>query len=155
MGVVDTLSRVISPYLIQCKGLKWYRDVAELFIDISIYNLFVLWKKINNVNEIHLGFRQKLIEEIISFHSFGQHATQTGSHNHPNPLRLAERHFIRRISQKGEGRLRRNCVRCTTMGKRVASMYYCPSCNVALCVDERFEIYHRKNKHYFHNIWWQ
>ena len=30
------------------------------------------------------------------------------------------------------------------MGKRVASMYYCPSCNVGLCVDECFEVYHTK-----------
>ena len=130
--------------MIQHKGLKWYRKVAELFIDISIYNSFVLWKQLNNVDETHLGFRQKLIEEIITYHSFGQQATQTGSHNRPNPLRLTEHHFIRRISQKGEGRLRRNCVKCTTMGKRVASMYYCPSCNVGLCADECFEVYHTK-----------
>ena len=74
MGGVDTLSRVIYPYSIQRKGLKWYRKVAELFIDINIYNSFVLWKKINNVDGTHLGFRQKLINEIISFHSFGQQA---------------------------------------------------------------------------------
>ena len=72
MGGVDTLSRVLNPYLIQHKGLKWYRKVAELFIDISIYNSFVLWKQLNNVDETHLGFRQKLIEEIITYHSFGQ-----------------------------------------------------------------------------------
>ena len=70
--------------------------------------------------------------------------TQTGSHNHPNPLRLTECHFIGRIAQKGEGRMRRNCVRCTTIGKRVATMYCCPSCNVALCVDDCFEMYHTK-----------
>ena len=145
MGGVDTLSRVLNPYLIQRKGLKWYRKVAELFIDISIHNSFILYKKLNhNLNITNLTFRQKLIEEIISFHLFGQQAVQTGSHNHPNPLRLTERHFIRRISQKGGARVRRNCARCTTMGKRVVSIYYCPSCNVTLCVEKCFEIYHRK-----------
>ena len=145
MGGVDTLSRVINPYLIQRKGLKWYRKIAELFIDICIYNSFVLWQKLNNnINLTHLAFRNKLIEEIISFHLFGQQAFQTGSHNRPNPMRLTERHFIRRIPQKNGGRIRRNCIRCTTMGKRVASMYYCPSCNVTLCVDECFEVYHTK-----------
>ena len=112
MGGVDTLIRVLNPYLIQRKGLKWYRKVAELLIDISIYNSFILYKKLNhNLNITNLTFRQKLIEEIISFHLFGQQAVQTGSYNHSNPLRLTERHFIRRISQKGGARVRRNCVR--------------------------------------------
>ena len=81
MGGVYTLSRVLNPYLIQRKCLKWCRKIAELFIDISIYNSFVLWKKLNNniTNQTHLTFRQ--IEEIISYHLFGQQAVQTGSHN--------------------------------------------------------------------------
>ena len=76
MGGVDTLSRVINPYSIQLKGLKWYRKVAELFIDVSIYNAFVIWQNLNGVGT-HLDFRKKLVDEIISFHSFGTQAPQT------------------------------------------------------------------------------
>ena len=59
MGGVDTLSGVINPYSIQLKGLKWYRKVAELFIDISIYNSFVIWQNLNRVIGTHLDFRKK------------------------------------------------------------------------------------------------
>jgi len=47
MGGVDTLSRVIIPFSVQRKGLKWYRKLAELFIDISVYNAYILWKKLH------------------------------------------------------------------------------------------------------------
>ena len=51
MGGVDTLSRVIKPYSIQKRGLKWYRKIGELFIDITLYNAFIVWKKLNPNNK--------------------------------------------------------------------------------------------------------
>ena len=42
MGGVDTLSRNLDPYSCQRKTLKWYRKLAELFIDITIYNSYVI-----------------------------------------------------------------------------------------------------------------
>ena len=65
MGGVDTLSRVIYPYSIQLNGLKWYRKVAELFIDISVYNSLVIWQNLNGAVGTHLQFRKKLVDEII------------------------------------------------------------------------------------------
>ena len=153
MGGVDTLSRVINPYSIQLKGLKWYRKVAELFIDISIYNSFVIWQNLNGVIGTHLDFRKKLVDEIISFHSFGTQAPQTGPpYQHLNPLRLSGSHFIRRLNPNGGKRsTRRDCVRCKAMNLplRVLTMYHCQSCNVPLCVDECFELYHTRK--IYHN----
>ena len=69
MGRVDTLSRVIKPYSIQKRGLKWYRKIGELFIDISMYNAFILWKKLNPTRkESNYQFRMALIKQIITFH---------------------------------------------------------------------------------------
>ena len=42
MGGVDNLSRVINPYKMQRKGRNWYRKLVELFIEIAVYNSFVL-----------------------------------------------------------------------------------------------------------------
>ena len=40
---VDLLSCVIVPYSIQQKGgNKWYRKIAELFVELSVYNAFVV-----------------------------------------------------------------------------------------------------------------
>ena len=44
MGGVDTLSRVIVPYTCQRRGVKWYRKLAELFLEISVYNSFCIWQ---------------------------------------------------------------------------------------------------------------
>ena len=43
MGGVDLVSRVLIPYSSQRRGVKWYRKIAELFLDISVYNSFILW----------------------------------------------------------------------------------------------------------------
>ena len=61
MGGVDTLSHVIKPNSIQKHGLKWYRKIGELFIDISMYNAFILWKQLNPTRkESNYAFRFKI-----------------------------------------------------------------------------------------------
>ena len=73
MGEVDTLSRVLIPYSSQRRGIKWYRKIAELFVDICVYNSYILWKKLNPDQSRfdHLRFRKQLIKELITFHSYG------------------------------------------------------------------------------------
>ena len=82
MGGIDNLSKVLDPYSYQRKSLKWYRKIAELFLDVPIYNSFVVWRELNNYNDTHLNFRLKLITEIISWHSYtkgknNRHGPQT------------------------------------------------------------------------------
>ena len=145
MGGVDTLSRVLNPYSIQRKGIKWYRKLWELFVDIAVYNSFVVWCKLNYSDITHLTFRQNLMKEITSFHLYGHQQRQTGAHQHDNSMRLLEHHFIRKIPQhQGGKRVRRKCVRCNMLGKRVDTMYFCPKCDVGLCVDVCFEVYHTR-----------
>ena len=55
MGGVDNLSRVLDPYCCQRKSLKWYRKIAELFLDVSIYNSFVVWRELNDSKDTHLN----------------------------------------------------------------------------------------------------
>ena len=45
MGGVENLIRVIVPYCVQRKGMKWYRKIAALFIELAIYNTYIVWKK--------------------------------------------------------------------------------------------------------------
>ena len=67
MGGVDLLSRVIVPYPIQLKDAnRWYRKIAELFIELSIYNAFILWKKLNNSTKTQLIFREEFIQEMFA-----------------------------------------------------------------------------------------
>jgi len=40
MGGVDNLSRV---WYHTCWGAKWYRKLAEIFIDFAIYNSYIVY----------------------------------------------------------------------------------------------------------------
>ena len=94
MGGVDTLSRVFIPYSSQQRGIKWYRKIAELFVDICVYNSYILWKKLDpdQSRSDHLRFRKQL-----TFHSYGAtKQNKTGKKNSDeNPLHLTDRHFLR------------------------------------------------------------
>ena len=97
---IDNLSRVLNPYSCQRKTVKWYRKIAELFLDISVYNSFVVWRELNESKDTHLDFRIKLIYEIITCHSYTKGKNNRhGPRHHKQPLRLVERHFIRQMSQ--------------------------------------------------------
>ena len=149
MGGVDTLSRVIIPYNSQRRGLKWYRKLAELFIEISCYNSFILWKKLNPGSKVdNLRFRKMLIDELVTFYSYGSKSYQTGRLNvSGNPLRLTERHFIAsfpNVSSKKKYPQSR-CVVCAALNKRKDSRYWCPICKVGLCIDNCFKVYHTRD----------
>ena len=115
MGGVDLLSRVIIPYSLQRRGVKWYRKIGELLIDIAIYNSFVIYKKLNqnNATKDHLKFRLELIEELILHHLHGGAPAQTGpnlSGVNQNLVRLVERHFISQVpSTPGKARAQKMC----------------------------------------------
>ena len=150
MGGVDTLSRVIKPYSIQKRGLKWYRKIGELFIDIAIYNAFIIWKKLNpQRKDTNLDFRMELIKTIIQFHMNKEPSNpgrgETPAVQNLDPLRLIERHFPSAKSQQ-LGRKKSKCVLCNMNGIRKEVIYECRRCNKALCIIPCFEIYHtRKN----------
>ena len=148
MAGVDLVSRVIIPYNSQRRGVKWYRKLAELFVETTVYNSFIVYKKLNpnDKSTTHLLFRQKLVEELVQFHLFGSRNPQTGRNATgvtDNPLRLIERHFIHNLpSTQSKVRAQRKCVRCTKLGIRRDTRFWCHQCNVALCFHECFEVYH-------------
>ena len=103
MGGVDLVRRVLIPYSSQRRGVKWHRKIAELYLDISVYNSFILWKKMDpdKQNVDHLSYRKLLIKEINVFHTFGGQSQVTGPNPHTtkaNLIRLTERHFISQLS---------------------------------------------------------
>ena len=146
MGGVDTLSRVITPYSVQRKGLKWYRKIGELFFDVCIYNSYVVWKKVNKSGISHLAYRQMLIKTIVMIHLQEKAPDQPGRgepiNNLHKPLRLVERHFPS-VKPHTKGRSKRSrCIRCNQMGVRKDVTLECRKCEVSLCITPCFEMYH-------------
>ena len=150
MGGVDLVSRVLILYSSQKRGVKWYRKIAEFYLDISVYNSFILWKKMNPDKQSvdHLRYRKMLIEEIIMFHAFCGQSQSTGPYpdtTKANLIRLTERHFISQLpSTNNKARAQRKCIRCTKLGFRKNTRFWCVTCRVAFCFNECFEVYHTK-----------
>ena len=147
MGGVDLLSRVVIPYSSQRRGVKWYRKLAELFLDISMYNSFLVYKKISvdDVIDTHLKFKLDVIEELITRHHHGATPPNSGPNAGPNLLRLVERHFHALIPATiKKQNAQKRCHRCTKRNIRRDTRYYCPDCNVPLCFEPCFKIYHTK-----------
>ena len=147
MGGVDLLSRVLKPYITQRRGIKWFRKIAELLLDMSIYNAFIVFKKLNPQKRIdHLTFRLDLAEQLIQTHLHGYrpplgNKSAPGEHN--NLVRLVEKHFITKLpATPHKRRAQRACVRCTKIGRRRDTRYWCMQCGVALCLENCFQVYH-------------
>ena len=58
-----------------------------------------------------------------------------------NPMRLTERHFPSFYKPRNKN-LKRRCVVCSRNDKRSDSRYECNECDVGLCIDPCFKIYH-------------
>ena len=82
------------------------------------------------------------------FHASGGSSYSAGPNPDPsqgNFARLVEGHFISQIpSTKNKARAQRKCVRCTKLGIRRDTRYWYRKCNVGLCLNKCFEIYHTK-----------
>ena len=107
MGGVDTFSHVLILYSSQLQGTKWYHQIAELFVDICVYNSYILWEELNpDESQVdHLRFRKQIINELITFHSYGatKQSSKTSKKNSAkNPLHLTDRHFHRTYPKSGK-----------------------------------------------------
>ena len=147
MGGENLVSWVLIPYSSQRRGVKWYRKLAKLYIYIAVYNSFIIYKKLNGGSKIdHFNFLKMLIEELIMFHASGGSSYSTGPNLEPsqeNFVRLVERQFISQIpSTVSKPKAQRKCVRYTKLGIRRDTRFWSRKCNVALCLNKCFEIYH-------------
>jgi len=58
---------------------------------------------------------------------------------------FTERHFLRKVAPKtGKSKPQRRYVSCSKHGKKKTSVYCCQICDVGLCLEECFELYHTK-----------
>ena len=118
MGGVDLVSLVLIPYPSQRRGVKWYHKLAELYIDVAVYNSFIIYKKLMVGSKIdHFNFQKMLIEELIMFHASGGLPYSTGPNPDPSQGNFVKLHFSDSLNSK-QTKVQRKCVRCTKVGIR-------------------------------------
>lgn len=150
MGGVDRMDQHLTSYpIIKKRGKKYYKKIFFHLLDISVWNAFVLYQK-NGGKYSHLNYRLDLVDRLIE--KYGSvNKTKGRPGILPNPLRLTERHFLD-IIPSNEKKLRptRQCFVCCSKrndnGKRIRkeTRYFCPDCDVGLCLSPCFKIYHTK-----------
>ena len=151
MGGVDRVDQHLSNYpIVRKRGKKYYKKMFFHLSEQALWNAFVLYTK--QVGPIsNLEFRLLLIDEYVEMYHDPQYSSKGGSPSKSNPLRFTEP--IPSTGKKSAPTKR--CVVCCSkqneMGKKIRreSRYYCPDCNVGLCLTPCFKTYHTKFNFYF------
>lgn len=152
MGGVDRSDQELSYYeTIRKQQKKYYKKIFRHLMDKALFNAFVIYKKISkNSKKSFLDFRLEIIEEI--FEKNLQHPSRQNQ-GEANISRLVDRHFISHIPPNPiKKEPRRRCVVCCSKmdknGKKVRkeTRTWCNDCNVGLCMEPCFKIYHTQKK---------
>jgi hypothetical protein len=135
---------------IECvrKSFKWYKKFFFHLLDITLLNSHALYKVKTRKNVTLADFQLALIREIFqNFHTPRSTSKSGRSVSGDQPRRLTERHFpIPVPPTPSKAKPARKCHVCanTTKGpqKRKDNKVMCAQCDVSLCLNPCFSIYH-------------
>ena len=82
----SNLSQVMVFYAITHKRLKWYCKTVEVFWKLTLYNYYIIWKKLKHSNQDQLIYCITLVKEIFTLNSFSPQAYNPGP---SRPLKVA------------------------------------------------------------------
>lgn len=144
MGGVDRNDQMKSYYMIPVAGKKWWSRIFYDLIDRAIYNSFVLYQESPHCPSINLKkFRIDLAKQLVgNFCSRGKRGRP--SDEGPQLARYIERHFpdFLPLNESGK-RKERRCKVCYDRGIVKKTSYFCPDCDVGLCVAPCFRVFHQ------------
>lgn len=146
MGAVDRMDQLLQPYSATRKTMKWYRKLAIHFIQVSMLNAFVLYKRAKGGDKSYLQFQHDVVKSMISH----ERPCEVQDEVDDDGVRLLERHFIIHIppTEKKHNPMKR-CRVCHVNGIRRESRFHCNKCPTkpGLCIDRCFERYHTQDNY--------
>ena len=132
MSGIDRSDQMIAYYSTPRKTVRWYRKIFFHLIDLSIWNGFYIYQKVNGPNTRLLEFREKVIMSLI-----GEKTSRTESKS----ITLEIFHFLEPNppTEKDKSAMLR-CRQC----KKRKTRYFCSVCEIkpGLCVHPCFKDYH-------------
>lgn len=155
MGGVDRVDQHLSDYALPRKrGKKYYKKLFFHLLDLALWNSFVMYKK-SHGTKTALQYRMEVIRLMFEKY-YRPDANVSIRVGRPstvqNPTRLTGRHFPEYIpATDKKANPTRVCALCAKVrdakGKKIRkeSRYYCPNCNVPLCIVPCFRVYHTKH----------
>jgi len=132
---VDTIDQLHANYSIGRKSKKWWPRLEWWLIDMCIINAYSLYQQIQQVQISQLEFRQELMQQLVETHR--QERSRIGRPPSIPHSQQQQSHWPQHTNRE------RDCVYCGHQpGSRRQSRIQCKLCNVHLCIDPCFELYH-------------
>ncbi|XP_068085205.1 piggyBac transposable element-derived protein 4-like [Anabrus simplex] len=148
MGGVDLKDQLLHMFLVERKRTtKWYIKLFKRLLNATVLNSLIIFRQATGTSIEQLSYRIQLVEGLFTKYArTGGERNIQGRRASDNTVpRLQERHFIRKLAPKSEkSKPQRRCVVCSKHGKKKTSVYCCQECDVGLCLEECFELYHTK-----------
>lgn len=143
MGGVDLSDAFLSAYPCARKRMKkYYIKQFRHILDMSVLNAHILYKKMGG-SMPRLGFILSLVDRLVGKYRVHTEKRLGRPSLTDTPLRLSERHFLRRIPPTPKKEYpQRKCHVCHAKGSRRDTSYMCVKCDKGLCITPCFETYH-------------
>ncbi|GFX07117.1 piggyBac transposable element-derived protein 4 [Trichonephila clavipes] len=144
---------VLITYAPKTRREVLYQNFHRQFLDQSLWNVYVLYKKKNPTHNIKLlEFRLRIVEESIQKYSDRDNCSGPGRPSSTlNPVRLTARYFAsyippNPIKKSLEDNVLFAVQEKMQMGKKILkeTRIWCKDCEVGLCLETCFELYHTK-----------
>ena len=134
-GGVDTVDQLHGYYAMGRKSKKNWPSLAWWLMDMCVVNAYRLYCLQTNRQISQLHFRMNLIEQLAA--AYPPHYGHLQQPPPVGPWMPVGTHYPERV------RTRRDCKHCSEgRNRRVRTNIVCDLCNVHLCVDPCFKLYH-------------
>ena len=151
MGGVDLSDQLLTYYSFLQKTGKWWRKLWVHMLNMLVLNVYILNKKFGERKLSNSDYREYIAEYLIC--QSNRTYTCVDTDNFQQCDRLVGRHWPMKLERKAMGQIvpRRCNVCCVGLKgkmltgrekKKKSTSYKCQQCNVPLCIDLCFRIYH-------------
>jgi hypothetical protein len=137
-GGVDTMDQLRGNYAIGRKSMKWWPQLVWWAIDMCILNAYSLYNQQQQAKISQLQFREQLMQQLVE-----QYPQERARISRPSraPMPDNQQQHWPVHSEKRE-----DCVYCSSRSEeRHRSRIRCSICDVALCVDPCFKLFHTQH----------
>ena len=146
MGGVDRSDRMVRTYSVSRASKKWWFRLFYYFLDTCIANSYILYNASPNHPKLtELEFIKALSLSLIGSSSkeaqVQPHPQRKRSKTQQTPRVTAHNHWPEKLKQP------RKCHYCSRPGSQgPRSRYMCEACQVTLCLDSCFKLYHTRQQ---------
>ena len=138
MGGVDYFDKKLKNYYYPHRNYKWYMALFNYFKEMCLVNSHNVYEQDGHKGTVK-DFHREIVTGLVQPYMASQ-PTQSPNANAMGRLAVAAfGHFPAQFEDKKH---RPNCKVCSLVKVHAQTRFYCPVCNVALCVSTCFRIYH-------------